>query len=67
MVQARCLSLRLFSTDAFDANSSPFEDGKISDEDLLGGEYVYDPQDAVFLMPYFFAIDELQFVVYVLG
>ena len=59
MVQARWFKLAAFSTDAFDANSSPFEDGKISDEDLLGGEYVYDPQDAVFLMPYFFAIDEL--------
>ena len=51
--------LATFSTDAFDANSSPFEDGIISDEVLLGGEYVYDPQDAVFLMPYFFAIDEI--------
>ena len=59
--------LATFSTDTFDANSSPFEDGKISDGDLLKGQYVYDPQDAVFLMPYFLAIDELNISVHTLN
>ncbi len=51
--------LAAFSTDEFDANSSPFEDGKISDESLLEGQYVYDPQDTVFLMPYFLATEKI--------
>ncbi len=51
--------LATFSTDVFDENSSPFEDGKISDRALMEGQYVYDPQDAVFLMPYFLAADSL--------
>ena len=53
--------LAAFSTDAFDANASPFEDGKINDEVLLGGQYVYDPQDTVFLIPYFFATEQIFF------
>ena len=61
------LKLAVFSTDAFDANSSPFEDGEISDRPLMEGQYVYDSQDAVFLMPYFFAIDELNISVHTLG
>ena len=59
--------LATFSTDVFDENLTPFEDGKISDEDLLKGQYVYDPQDAVFLMPHFFAIDELNVSVHTLN
>ena len=61
------LKLATFSTDAFDANSSPFEDGKISDAAILEGQYAYDSQDTVFLMPYFFAIDKLNISVHTLG
>ncbi len=61
------LKLAAFSTDVFDENSSPFEDGKISDATLLGGQYVYDPQDTVFLIPHFFAIDELNISVYTIS
>ncbi len=53
------LKLATFSTDAFDENSSPFEDGKISDRALMEGQYVYDPQDAVFLLPHFFVVDHV--------
>ena len=67
MIQAWCFKLAVFSTDVFNENSSPFEDGKISDAALLEGQYVYDPQDTVFLMPNFFAIDKLSISVHLLG
>ena len=47
-----------FTTDEYDASSSPFVPGSFNDDEVLKGAWVYDPKDAIFISPSIFGTDK---------